>query len=134
MAVILIMVQLLGFTTFLETGYAQQGYSVSYSPCSEGTSKTVRETLLDSVSNQKLKNAIDQIYRPGAKIGDGGLADAIRHELKTGELVGGKSHITKGIERVRNLENIIRTQNLSKSDLEIATKLLNDLKIALGGK
>ena len=41
MAVILIMVQLLGFTTFLETGYAQQGYSVSYSPCSEGASKTV---------------------------------------------------------------------------------------------
>lgn len=40
MAVILIMVQLLGFTTFLETGYAQQGYSVSYSPCSEGASKT----------------------------------------------------------------------------------------------
>ena len=105
-----------------------------HSKLTEGTSKTVRETLLDSVSNQKLKNAIDQIYRPGAKIGDGGLADAIRHELKTGELVGGKSHITKGIERVRNLENIIRTQNLSKSDLEIATKLLNDLKIALGGK
>ncbi len=101
---------------------------------SKGTSKTVRETLLDSVSNQKLKNAIDQIYRPCAKIGDGGLADAIRHELKTGELVGGKSHITKGIERARNLENIIRTQNLSKSDLEIATKLLNDLKNALGGK
>lgn len=40
MAVILIMVQLLGFTTFLETGYAQQDYTVSYSPCSEGTGKT----------------------------------------------------------------------------------------------
>jgi hypothetical protein len=40
MAVILIMVQLLGFTTFLETGYAQQDYTVSYSPCSEGTSST----------------------------------------------------------------------------------------------
>jgi hypothetical protein len=33
-------VQLLGFTTFLETGYAQQDYTVSYSPCSEGTSST----------------------------------------------------------------------------------------------
>ena len=100
----------------------------------KGTRKTVRETLLDSVSNQKLKNAINEIYRPGAKIGDGGLADAIRHELKTGELVGGKSHIIKGNERVKNLENIIKTQNLNQSDLNIAQKLLNDLKNALGGK
>jgi len=100
----------------------------------KGTSKTVRETLLDSVSNQKLKNAINEIYRPGAKIGDGGLADAIKHELKTGELVGGKSHIIKGTERVKNLENIIKTQNLNQSDLNIAQKLLNDLKNALGGK
>ena len=100
----------------------------------KGASKTVRETLLDSVSNQKLKNAINEIYRPGAKIGDGGLADAIRHELKTGELVGGKSHIIKGTERVKNLENIIKTQNLNQSDLNNAQKLLNDLKNALGGK
>lgn len=100
----------------------------------KGTSKTVRETLLESASNQKLKNAIDQIYRPGAKIGDGGLAHAIRHELKTGELVGGKLHIIKGTERVKNLENIIKTQNLSQSDLDIVQKLLNDLKNALGGR
>jgi hypothetical protein len=65
------------------------------------------------------------MYRKGATTGDGGLADAIRHELTTGELVGGKSHITKGIERVRNLGNIIAKQNLSDADLKIATDLLN---------
>ena len=57
--------------------------------------------------------------------------DAIRHELETGELVGGKSHITKGIERVKNLENIIAKQNLDSDDLKIATELLEDLKKAL---
>ena len=97
----------------------------------EGGTKSVREQLLDSVSNIKLKNCINETYRPGAKIGDGGLADAIRHELITGELVGGKTHITKGLERVRNLENIIAKQNLDSADLEIATYLLNDLKSAL---
>jgi len=99
----------------------------------KGAGKSTRETLLEAASNQKLKNAIDQIYRPGAKTGDGGLADAIRHELQTGQLVGGKTHLIKGPERVRNLENILKNQNLSPSDKAIAEKLLNDLKNALGG-
>ena len=100
----------------------------------EGAGKATRDTLLESVTNQKLKNAIDQIYRPDAKTGNGGLADAIRHELSTGELVGGKSHIIKGNERVKNLENIIKSQNLNSTDMQIAQELLNDLKNALGGK
>ena len=97
----------------------------------KGGSGNVREQLLGSVSNDKLKNCINEMYRPGATTGNGGLADAIRHELTTGELVGGKSHITKGLERVRNLENIIAKQNLNSADLKIATDLLNDLKSAL---
>ena len=32
----------------------------------------------------------------------------VRHELSTGQLVGGKSHIQKAAERITNLENIIR--------------------------
>ncbi len=40
-----------------------------------------------------MSTALAQIKQTQA--GDGGLADAIRHELSTGELVGGKSHITK---------------------------------------
>lgn len=83
--------------------------------------------------NQKLRNAIDQIYRPGATTGDGSLADAIRHQLSTGELVGGKDHLIKGAERVKNLENIIKKETLSNSDSQLAQRLLNDLKNALGG-
>ena len=93
-----------------------------------------REQLLSQVENSKLKNAINEIYRPGANVGDGGLADAVRHEISTGDLVGGKSHLQKARERVTNLENIIKKQELSNGDLEIANALLNDLKNALGGK
>ena len=78
-----------------------------------GSSNRKREELLRNTENEKLKNTIKEMYRENANVGDGGLADAIRHELNTGELVGGKSHIIKGEERVRNLENILKNQNKS---------------------
>ncbi|MCL2610519.1 MAG: hypothetical protein FWE02_02465 [Defluviitaleaceae bacterium] len=94
---------------------------------------SIRDSLLDTVENPKLRNAINEIYRPGATVGDGGLADAVRHELETGELVGGKSHIRKAEERIVNLENVIKKQNLNETDLDVAQKLLDELKNALGG-
>lgn len=90
--------------------------------------------LLNKVSSTKLKNTIKEIYRPGAKIGDGGLADAIRHEIKTGQLVGGKSHIQKGVERLKNLERISQREHLTKQERKIVEDLIRDLKRALGGK
>ncbi|MBQ7975790.1 MAG: hypothetical protein IJ300_08930 [Clostridia bacterium] len=90
--------------------------------------------LLNKVSNPKLKNTIKEMYRPGAKVGDGGLADAIRHEIKTGNLVGGKSHVQKGTERLKNLERISNRENLSKQEIKIVKELIRDLKNALGGK
>ncbi|NDI36669.1 hypothetical protein [Chengkuizengella sediminis] len=100
----------------------------------EGTVElSKRDELLNTVGNQKLRNAIDQMYRPGAKIGDGGLADVIRHELKTGELLSPKGHFQKGFERISNLKNIINKENLSPSDLKLAQDLLDDLQKALEG-
>ena len=90
--------------------------------------------LLNKVSNQKLKNTIKEMYRPGAKVGDGGLADAIRYEIKTGKLVGGKSHVQKGAERLRNLERIFKRETLTKQERKIVEDLIKDLKRALGGK
>ena len=91
-----------------------------------------RDKLMNSVQNSRLSNAVNEIYRPGATFGDGGLAAAVRHELATGQLIGGKSHIQKASERITNLENIIRTQTLSPSDTIIANEILSDLKNALG--
>ena len=90
--------------------------------------------LLNKVSNQKLKNTIKEMYRPSAKVGDGGLADAIRHEIKTGKLVGGKSHVQKGTERLKNLERISKQETLTKQERKIVEDLIKDLKHALGGK
>lgn len=90
--------------------------------------------LLNKVSNPKLKNTIKEMYRPGAKVGDGGLADAIRYEIKTGKLVGGKSHIQKGTERLRNLERISGREALTNQERKIIENLIKDLKQALGGK
>ncbi|MBC2345646.1 hypothetical protein HBP72_04755 [Listeria welshimeri] len=49
-----------------------------------GVKISVRDELLNKVENEKLKNVINEIYRKGASVGDGGLADAVRHELATG--------------------------------------------------
>lgn len=92
------------------------------------------QKLLKKASSEKVKNVIKELYRAGATIGDGGTASAIRYEIKTGNLVGGKSHIQKGKERLKNLENIIKRNDLPKKDKKIVEKLYRDLKKALGGK
>ena len=112
-------------------GVGSSGTSANNRP-SGSTSK--REELLNKVENQKLKNTINEMYRENSTVGDGGLADAIRHELNTGELVGGKSHIIKGKERVKNLQNILENQKLNATDKMVAQELLKDLQNALGGK
>ncbi|MBE7038557.1 MAG: hypothetical protein E7404_06630 [Ruminococcaceae bacterium] len=89
---------------------------------------------MTKVNNPKLKNAINEIYRSNATIGDGGLADAIRYELQTGKLIGGKSHIQKGKERLKNLENIIKMQNLTSEEEKIAIEIMENIKNALEGK
>ncbi|WP_158297310.1 hypothetical protein [Paenibacillus antibioticophila] len=54
--------------------------------------------------------------------------------MNTGQLVGGKSHLQKGKERVKNLENILKKEQLSTQDKALAEALLQDLKAALSGK
>lgn len=98
----------------------------------KGISK--RESLLKEVKNEKLKNSIKELYREGSSIGDGGTADAIRYELKTNKLVGGKSHIQKGKERLKNLNNILKREKLNERDREIIMFLIKDLENALEGK
>ena len=55
-------------------------------------------------------------------------------EIKTGKLVGGKSHVQKGTERLRNLERISKRETLTKQERKIVEDLIKDLKRALGGK
>lgn len=91
---------------------------------------TMRDRLLNTIQNQKLLNCANQLYRSGSKIGDGGTADALKYELAKG-LNTNAPHWLKALERIKNLENIIRKENLNSNDLAIARKLLQDLRNAV---
>ena len=54
---------------------------------------TRRAALLGQVTNPKLKGIINELYRIGAKIGNGGTADAVRYEQATGILLSKEGHV-----------------------------------------
>lgn len=95
-----------------------------------------RQEMLKKAKNPKLHNAVNQIYRPGAVIGDGGTASVIKFEKRTGIGLGknGGTHEKKGREMIKYIEDKIPTQSLSKSDRKLANYLVKKLKQALGGK
>ena len=94
----------------------------------------MQKELMEQASNPQLKNAIKELYRGKSFIGDGGTADVIRFEKETGIMLGRNqgSHVQKGIDMAKYLENKILTQNLNTTDSNLAMKLLDDLKSALG--
>lgn len=94
-----------------------------------------REKLLGKVKDRRLRNAVDQMFRPGSFIGDGGTASVIKFEKRTGLNLGknGNTHAQKGHEMVTYIRKKILTQpSLSKSDRKIATKLVKSLLKAIG--
>ena len=95
-----------------------------------------RNHFLNKAKNQTLKNAVSELYRPGAFIGDGGTASVIKFEKATGLRLGrnGGTHEQKGRDMIRYIERKILTQPLSRSDRKLAESLLKKLKKALGGR
>ena len=94
----------------------------------------IQKELLEQAENLQLQNAIKQLYRGNSFIGDGGTADVIRFEQQTGLMLGknGGSHVQKGIDMAKYIENKILTQDLSPSDRALDIQLLEDLYSALG--
>lgn len=109
-------------------------YKLDIQRFAKGKISIKAKILLSITSNNNLKNTIKELYRPGAKIGDGGTAAAIKKQLKYSLLIGGKDHTIKGKERIKNLENLLKSGKLNKTDTQIAKKLKKDLEKALGGK
>jgi RHS repeat-associated protein len=93
--------------------------------------------LKPKVKDPKLAELVEELYRPGARIGNGSTADAIRHTAETGKPIGGSTHIRKGVSYRKALKGWIRSQQNnyynppSQSDIEIAQALLRDLQDAL---
>jgi hypothetical protein len=83
-----------------------------------------------TVSNRALQNTMRALFSPGDKVA-GGTAGAIRQEAMTGAPVGGRFHLQKGMERIRNLENILERETLSAADRVAAERVLADLRSAV---
>jgi len=101
---------------------------------SKGGSKlleTPREVLLRNASDPRLKDAINNLYRKGAKAGSGSTADAVRFEKATGELLSPKGHTRKLIDRRTQLIKLRKDPNLSSGDKRIIHGILKDAQDAL---
>ncbi|MGH7719357.1 MAG: RHS repeat-associated core domain-containing protein [Gemmatimonadaceae bacterium] len=85
---------------------------------------------IPTASNPALQRTIAALFRAGDRI-PGGTAGAIRREAVTGRPVGGRWHLPKGIERIRNLERILAREKLSTGDRALAEQLLRDLRSAV---
>jgi hypothetical protein len=92
----------------------------------------MREQLLGDATTNEARRVVNELYRPGAEHGDGGTADAIREQLRTGKLIGGKDHIRKGRERLRQINRIL-ARNPDHPDRALLERLRDDLEDALGG-
>jgi hypothetical protein len=83
-----------------------------------------------------LKRILDALHhganRP-TRTGDGTTADAIRWERASGNTVGGKMHIQKGIENIRALKRWLRQNpHASPHDRGVAQNELDNLLDAFG--
>lgn len=96
---------------------------------------TVREALQSTIEDQKLKNHAEQLYKPGATVGDGGTAAAVFQETETGEPVNGRFHATKADNHSRGLGKLDSdSAGLNPTDREIAIDLKEDLDNALANR
>ncbi len=93
-----------------------------------------RTWLLDNATDQTLRNRIHMLYRPKARIGNGGTADAVRYELQTGQLLSPKGHFEKAILERDGLLRDLASGRLNETDTRIARQLLSDLQHALQGQ
>lgn len=96
-----------------------------------------RDHLLKKAKDQKLKNAINHLYRASSFIGDGGTASVLKFEFTTGIGLGknGNTHEIKARETIRFIDKKILSNNsLSNSDRKLANSLKKKLLQALGGK
>jgi len=86
------------------------------------------------VSDKNLKKIMGTLYKEGADAGSGSTAAALRHELATGERVGGRFHTQKVNENMKNLEKwIMSNPTASSADRAAAENVLKDMKNALNG-
>ncbi len=88
-----------------------------------------REHLLKRAKNEKLRNAVRELYHKGSFIGDGGTATSLKFEKRTGLNIGhrGNSHYQKATDMAKYLSNKVLKEPLKKSERKLAEKMLKSL-------
>jgi hypothetical protein len=77
---------------------------------------------------------LDELYRPGAQVGSGSTAAAVRHELATGAAVGGRTHSQKARDMIVALQRWLKKNpNCSLGDRAAAENVIRDMQNALDG-
>lgn len=120
-------------TSVGESGAGETSYGESSGNISEllenrpELTGTNREKLLSMVQDTKLAAYINEVYRPGASVGDGGTADKLIMEFYEGS----SRHLPKAKERLVGINRIIDSGKLGLNDLDIAEALRDDLEYAI---
>lgn len=89
------------------------------------------------VGDADLAKLINELYRPGAQIGSGNTASAVRFEKLTGQAVGNSFHTQKAEGFVTASEKWLRNYDPAKTtpgDVAAAENVLRDLRNALAGR
>jgi hypothetical protein len=74
-----------------------------------------------AVSDTRLGRAVGDDYRGGPNpVGDGSALDAARHTVRTGDLVGGSTHLEKAVEMRDRYSRILRRGGLDPTDEAVA--------------
>ncbi len=86
------------------------------------------------VKDPKLSSKMDELYRDNATVGSGSTAAAVRHELATGQPVGGAFHSQKAKDSIVFLERWLKNNpEATPGDRAAAENVIRDLKDALAG-
>jgi hypothetical protein len=81
-----------------------------------------------------LSTMMGRLYRPGAQVGSGSTAAAVRHEQATGTQVGGREHTQKARDHVVALQRwLANNPDASPGDRAAAENVLRDMQNALRG-
>jgi len=98
---------------------------------SSGRISATRTLSVPKVSDPKLANIVSSLFkgtRDANAIGTGSTMDALRYEIATGKMTGGRYHTQKVWDSIRALQRWIRENpNASARDRLVAQSLLDDL-------
>ncbi|MGC5700174.1 hemagglutinin repeat-containing protein [Pseudomonas sp. NFXW11] len=94
----------------------------------------------DSDQFEKILTSYYGADKTGSRVGNGGLADAVRYEKATGDMLSPAGHEQKAIEVSNRLSDLVRSADnqppgkypYSQRDIDFAKQLIKDIDNALG--